>query len=169
MRDIARAAGVSKPLLYHYFSSKTELFKAAVAEHAQQLETLLTPSPDRPPIEQLTSTLDAYLEWIDDNARTWSKLMQSATTLPEARTLIDSFRDRTLQQITAGLTASSPPPPALRTALRGWLAYVDAAILDWIDHRDLTRTQLREMLITAFAASLTAAAQADPKFELAIP
>ena len=31
MRDIAHAAGVSKPLIYHYFSSKTELFKAAVA------------------------------------------------------------------------------------------------------------------------------------------
>ncbi len=169
MRDIAQAAGVSKPLLYHYFKSKTELFRAAVAQHAEQLETLLTARPDGQPIEQLTETLDAYLAWIDENARMWSKLLQSASTLPEAQAIIDAFRDRTLQQILTGLTPSSPPPPALRTSLRGWLGYVDAAILDWIDHRGLTQTQLRDMLITTFAASLTAAAQADPTLQLAAP
>ena len=168
MRDIARTAGVSKPLLYHYFKSKTELFRAAVAQQAEQLEGLLTPSPDSPPIEQLTGTLNAYIEWIDDNARTWSKLMQSAAALPEAKAVIDTFRDRTLQQIITGLTTNSPPSPALRTALRGWLGYVDAAILDWIDHRGLTQTQLRDMLITAFAASLTAATQADPDLQLSV-
>src|ERR1700733_14874586 len=41
MRDIARAAGVSKPLLYHYFPSKIDLFKAAVGEHAAELQSLI--------------------------------------------------------------------------------------------------------------------------------
>lgn len=168
MRDIARAAGVSKPLLYHYFKSKTELFRAAVAQYAEQLETLLTPDPNGQPIEQLTGTLNAYIEWIDDNARTWSKLMQSATALPEAQAVVDAFRDRTLHQIISGLAPTAPPSPALRTALKGWLGYVDAAILDWIEHRGLSQTQLRDMLITTFAASLTAAAQADPDLHLAL-
>ena len=43
MRDIAQAAGVSKPLLYHYFPSKTELFKAAVAENAAELQATIEP------------------------------------------------------------------------------------------------------------------------------
>ncbi len=37
MRQIANAAGISKSLLYHYFPSKTELFKAAVQQHAEVL------------------------------------------------------------------------------------------------------------------------------------
>ena len=45
MRDVARAAGVSKPLLYHYFRSKTELFKAALAESAAELEAAIGAKP----------------------------------------------------------------------------------------------------------------------------
>ena len=41
MRDIAEAAGVSKPLLYHYFPSKIDLFKAAVADKAAELQRLI--------------------------------------------------------------------------------------------------------------------------------
>src|SRR5580692_3021900 len=36
MRQIAAAAGVSKPLLYHYFPSKNELFMAAVTEASSE-------------------------------------------------------------------------------------------------------------------------------------
>src|ERR1700756_3789754 len=51
MRDIARAAGVSKPLLYHYFPSKIDLFKAAVAEHAAELQSTIEPGSDKDPLE----------------------------------------------------------------------------------------------------------------------
>src|ERR1700733_366099 len=56
MRDIARAAGVSKPLLYHYFPSKIDLFKAAVAEKAGELERGIAPPADGTPFEQLSAT-----------------------------------------------------------------------------------------------------------------
>src|SRR2546421_4743083 len=91
MRDIAKAAGVSKPLLYHYFPSKIDLFKAAVAEKATELQQQIQPSGQGNPVQQLTESLDAYLAWVEANAQTWSKLMQSAATLPEARELIEHF------------------------------------------------------------------------------
>jgi AcrR family transcriptional regulator len=166
MQQIARAAGVSKPLLYHYFPSKIDLFKAAVAEHALELQRLIESASGETPIEQLTQTLDAYLGWIEDNARTWSKLIQSAQTLPEAREIVSDFRAGTLSQMAAGLTGRSKPAPALRTALEGWLGYVDAAILDWIEHRDLARDQVRDLLLTAFGATVHGAQQLDPTIEL---
>src|ERR1700677_2679947 len=97
MRQIAKAAGVSKPLLYHYFPSKNELFLAALAEAASELQELIEPSGEGTPVEQLTASLDAYLAWIEDNGQTWAKLMQSATALPEARDLVEGFRARTLE------------------------------------------------------------------------
>ena len=166
MRQIAEAAGISKALLYHYFSSKTELFKAAVQEHAIELERLIEPTGDGDPFDELRNTLDAYLAWIQTNARTWSKLMQSAATLPEARVIVEGFRAHTLQQILARLTTNRTPRPALRTALRGWLGYVDAAILDWIEHDDLTRAQLRDLLLAAFGAAVLGAQPTDPKIKL---
>ena len=87
MRQIAEAAGISKPLLYHYFPSKIELFKAAVAEQAAELQRMIEPAGDGTPFEQLSRSLDAYLGWIEGNARAWTKLMQSAATLPDATAL----------------------------------------------------------------------------------
>jgi AcrR family transcriptional regulator len=166
MRELAEAAGVSKPLLYHYFPSKIDLFKAAVSEKAEELQRLIEPSSDGPAIEQLSQVLDSYLAWIEDNAQTWSKLLQSAATLPEARELVEGFRQRTMDLILAQLTEGRKPRPALRIAIKGWLGYMDAAILDWSESKDLPRAKLRELLLAAFGAALMAARQADRRVRL---
>ena len=168
MRQIAEAAGISKPLLYHYFPSKIELFKAAVADQAKELQALIEPSREGSPFEQLSASLDAYLAWIEANSRAWTKLMRSAATLPEAGELVEQFRTSTLEQIARRLTGRPKPRPALRNALNGWLGYVDAAILDWVQGAGVSRTQVRNMILAAFAAALLAAQQADPKIQLAL-
>jgi AcrR family transcriptional regulator len=157
MRRIAQGAGISKALLYHYFPSKTELFKAAVRAHAEELELLIAPAGDGEPRAELAASLDAYLTWIEAHARTWAKLMQSASTVPAARELVEAFRARTLRQILARLGGPGEPAPALRVALRGWLGAIDAAVLDWIEHRDLSRTELRDLLLAAFAGAVLSA------------
>jgi AcrR family transcriptional regulator len=166
MRDIAQAAGVSKPLLYHYFRSKTDLFKAAVAEAAAELQAAIEPNDDDPPLEQLARILDRYLAWIETHASAWSKLMQSAAALPEARELIEGFRERTVQLVMAQLTSNREPRPALRAVVKGWLGYMDAVILDWTESNDLPREKLRDLLVATLAASLSIAQQIDPKIRL---
>jgi AcrR family transcriptional regulator len=166
MRQIAQAAGISKPLLYHYFPSKIELFKAAVAEQATELQALIEPSGDGTPFEQLTRSLDAYLAWIEGHSRAWRKLMQSAATLPEAGDVVEGFRTQTLEQIVRRVAGTGTPPPALRAALRGWLGYVDAVLLDWVDGRDLSRDQIRDLIVAAFGGALLAAQQVDPTVQL---
>jgi len=166
MRDIAQAAGVSKPLLYHYFPSKIDLFKEAVAEKAAELAGIIEPGSEGTPLEQLSNSLDSYLAWIETNARTWSKLVQSAASLPEARELIEGFRQRTMDMALARLTDGAAPRPALRTTISGWLGFMDAAILDWTQHGDLPREDLRDLLIAAFVAALLSAQEADPEIAL---
>ena len=166
MRELAEAAGVSKPLLYHYFPSKIDLFKAAVSEKAEELQQLIEPSSEGPAIERLSRVLDSYLAWVEDNAQTWSKLLQSAATLPEARELVEGFREQTMDLILAQLTEGQKPRPALRIAIKGWLGYMDAAILDWTEGKDLPRAKLRDLLLAAFGAALMAAQQADPRMRL---
>jgi len=166
MRDIAQAAGVSKPLLYHYFPSKIDLFKEAVAEKAAELARLIEPAGEGTPLGQLSNSLDAYLAWIEANARAWSKLVQSAASLPEARELIEGFRQRTMDMALARLASGGTPRPALRTTISGWLGFMDAAILDWTQHGDLPREDLRDLLIAAFVAALLSAQEADPEIKL---
>jgi hypothetical protein len=95
--------------------------------------------------------------------------MQSAAALPEARELIEGFRQRTMDIVLTQLTGTRKPRPVLRAAIRGWLGYMDAVILDWAQTKDIPREKLRDLLVAAFAATLAAAQQVDPKVQLQQP
>jgi AcrR family transcriptional regulator len=157
MRQIAKRAGISKPLLYHYFPSKAALFRAALEEFAAELRDRIEPDPELPPLEALARGLDAYLTWIEQNSGTWLKVVQRTGTVGEAGSFVDEFREQTLDAMLARLSPGSPPPPALRVALRGWIGYLDAAVQEWLSSGGLRRHQLRDLLIIAFGAALAAA------------
>src|SRR5919106_2723292 len=102
MRKIAREAGISKPLLYHYFPSKRAFFQATLAQAAEELRARTEPDPTLPPLDQLRGCLDAFLELIDENTLAYRKLMQSVSSVPEVRELVDEIRTRTAVRILEG-------------------------------------------------------------------
>ena len=109
MREIARKAGISKPLLYHYFPSKRAFFQATLAQAAAELRTRTEPDPTLPPLDQLRGSLEAFLELIDDNALAYGKLMQSVSSVPEVRELVEEVRTRTAARILQGLYPDGVP------------------------------------------------------------
>ncbi len=157
MAQIAREAGISKALLYHYFPSKQDYFVATLASGADELRRRVEPDPDLPPAEALTAAVDAYLGWIEQNAEAYEKLLQSAAMVPDVRELVEGFRGATVDRILVGIGATEP---AARTAVRGWLWFMDGACLDWIAHRDIERPQLLGLLLgTLFGALMAAGVQ----------
>jgi hypothetical protein len=92
--------------------------------------------------------------------------MESAATLPDAKEIVEGFREQTMRVVLAQLIGKRKARPALRTAIRGWLGYMDAAILDWTHQQDLSREQLRELLIAAFGSSILSAQHVDPRIQL---
>src|SRR3712207_8664549 len=77
MARIAREAGISKALLYHYFPSKQAYFAATLEQAAGELAEVTAPDPDRPPVEQLSTSLDAYLRWVERHMGAYDKLIRS--------------------------------------------------------------------------------------------
>ncbi len=156
MAAIAREAGISKALLYHYFPSKQAYFAATLERQAEELAGRIAVDPALPPIEQLTRSLDAFLGWVEENADGYGKLLEGATTHAEVRELVDQVRSGTADRILAGLSPDSPPPPALRAAVHGWLWFMDGALMDWLEHRDLERPQLLGLLLGTLLGAVTA-------------
>ena len=157
MARIAREAGISKALLYHYFPSKQDYFVATRQQAAEEVRRHTEPDPDLPPDQALAGSLDAFLGWIEENEVAYRKLVESAGSVPEVGALIDEVRDRTSARILAGIGAGDPPPPRLRAAVRAWLWFIDGAILDWLEHRDLERGELRDLLLGSLAGAMRAA------------
>jgi AcrR family transcriptional regulator len=161
MARIAREAQISKALLYHYFPSKQAYFQATLQAAAEELAAATEPDPALPPARRLERSLDAYLAWIDEHAVAYNKLIVTAGEVAEVRALVEDVRARTAQRILAGVLGDGAAvPPGARTAVRGWLWFMDGACLDWIAHRDLSRDELRGLLIGTLAGALMASGNA---------
>ncbi|HEX5609263.1 MAG TPA: TetR/AcrR family transcriptional regulator [Solirubrobacterales bacterium] len=155
MSKIAAEVGISKALLYHYFPSKQAYFEATLSAWAEQLRVRTETDPDLPPLEQLTRSLDAFLELIEENAGAYRNLIRSAAGVPEIRDLIESVRQATVQRILEGIYPDGAPPKA-RTAVSGWLWFMDGACLDWIEHREVDREEMRGLLLGVLMGALVA-------------
>jgi AcrR family transcriptional regulator len=156
MSKIAAEVGISKALLYHYFPSMQAYFEETLSAWAEQLRERTEPDPDLPPVEQLKGSLDAFLARVEENEVAYKNLMQSAAGVAEIRALIEEVRLKTAQRILESLFAQEPPPKA-RAAVSGWLWFMDGACLDWIEHRDIEREELCNLLLGVLMGALVAA------------
>jgi AcrR family transcriptional regulator len=155
MNKIAAEVGISKALLYHYFPSKQAYFEATLGAWAEELRKRTEPDPDLPPVEQLQRSLDGFLELVEENAVAYRNLMQSATGVPAIRDLIEEVRRVTAERILAGIYPQETPPKA-RIAVSGWLWFMDGACLNWIEHRDVPREEMRDLLLGVLVGALMA-------------
>src|SRR3954452_16040667 len=155
MAQIAREAGISKALLYHYFPSKEEFFKAALAEAAAELAQRTAPDESLPPLEQVRASTSAFVAWIGERGAAYMKLLRSVGAMPELRETMTAIRDVTSARITDGLVPE--PTPAKRAAVRAWLWFMDGVLLDWIEHRDRDADAVADQLTDSLVALLHAA------------
>lgn len=150
--DLAKAAGISKGLLYHYFPTKRDLYLTGLRGIAGELlERTNVMSLELPPIERVRAGIDAYLTFVSERARPYVALMRGGIgSDPEVMQIIEDTRqalvDRFFSSTESPLSVADHRTALARTALRGWLGYAEAASLDWLLHRDLTQTQVRDLL-----------------------
>ena len=158
MARIAAEAGISKALLYHYFPSKEAYFVATLEEKASELAQRTRPDPAKPPLQQLSGSLDAYLAWVEATAGSYEKMIRSAS-VPEVRALLDRVRGETAQRIVDGIRGDQPATPVLRAAVTGWLWFMDGVCLDWLARRDLDRETVHGLLLATLAGAVLAAGE----------
>jgi AcrR family transcriptional regulator len=159
MAAIAREAGISKALLYHYFPSKRDYFVATLQRGAEELQRRTEPDESLPPAEQLVYSLDAFLGWIEENPAAYTKLMQSAGAVAEVHELVAAVREQTAQRVLEALFPGRSAPPRARAAVRGWFWFMDGVCLDWLERRDLGRDEVRDLLLGTLVGSLVAAGE----------
>ncbi len=142
--DLAQEAGISKGLLYHYFPTKRDFYVATVRESARLLlDSTLTP-PETLPLDRLERGLDAYLAFAEREGPAFVAMLRGGVGMDsEVVRVIEETRGLFLLRLLEGVPVA--PSPLLRLSLRGWLGFVEAATIDWLERRDLGRDELREL------------------------
>lgn len=171
--DIASAAGISKGLLYHYFPGKKQ-FVLAVLQAAIDEEIAVTePDASLPALEQLEKSLDAFLGYVENHAAGYSALLRTrGGSDQDVQALVEHNRERMIELMLdrIELALNKPPrtwreSPALKSAVQGWIFFVEGAVLRWLDRRDIKRVQLRELLKLSLVNAIDSAIQIDPALD----
>ena len=165
MSEIAAAAGISKGLLYHYFTNKQELFRATLEDAARDIAIRIEPDESLPPAERVSASVSAYLDWIEAHEASYVRLIEDVGSVSEVRQLVTRVREETAVLI-ASQAVAGDPPRALVTAALGWLWSMDGVCLDWLARRHMTREQVRDYLLATLFGSVMAAASVEPSIEL---
>ncbi|MGH9002747.1 MAG: TetR/AcrR family transcriptional regulator, partial [Acidimicrobiia bacterium] len=152
--EVARAVGVSKGLVFHYFPTNRDLQVAIVRVAAGELLSRLDMDPDLAPQQRLGAGLDAFVGFIETQPANYLAVARSVGTDPALLAVFEETRAAVVDLILAAIGLADDPPPGLRIVVRGWIAMVEESVLHWLEGSPVPREQLLGFLQRAAAVML---------------
>jgi AcrR family transcriptional regulator len=160
--EIASAAGISRPLVYHYFPGKLSLYEAALRRAADDLAERFVEPRQGPLGARLLRVMRRFFDFVDDHGPGFSALMRGGPAVGSSTTnaLIDSVRQAAYVQILSHLGVTDPPA-RLELVVRSWISLAESTALIWLDGRRVPRAELERQLVHDLAALLVVSAAYD--------
>jgi AcrR family transcriptional regulator len=162
VEEIAEQAGISRGLLYHYFQTKRDFYVAVTRAASAEAAELTAPDPSLPPTEQLRAGIEAFVRYAEEHFEGFLTAYRgSLAGDPEVRAIIDAGRQRQCERILHLVVGDADPPPLLRLAVRGWIAFVQDITAQWLQYGNATRNAVCDLLADVLSRAISAAMEAD--------
>jgi AcrR family transcriptional regulator len=160
--EIATAAGISRPLVYHYFPGKLSLYEAALKRASEDLAERFVEPREGPLGTRLLRVMRRFFDFVDEHGPGFSALMRGGPAVGSSRTnaLIDGVRQAAYVQILSHLDVEVPPA-RLELVIRSWISLAESTALIWLDGRGIPRDELETQLVHDFAALMAVSAAYD--------
>jgi AcrR family transcriptional regulator len=152
IEEIARAAGVSKGLLYHYFPTKNDFFLAVLARSQAEMDQELARDPELSALEQFDRNLDGFLRFVDSHAEGYLAVVNARGREARVQQLVEERRRRRVDELVALAAVLADAPrevvrtPLLVAALEGWIGLTEAVTVRWLRDREIGREDVHELL-----------------------
>jgi AcrR family transcriptional regulator len=142
---VARAGGVSKGLVFHYFPATRDLQVAILRAAADELLAEIDVGAGLAPDERLRVGLDAFVRFIEQQPASYQAVVRRAGSDERLLAVFEDTRAAVVDIVAAALGVTDLPA-GLRLAIRGWIAMVEECTLHWLDGRPVPRDDLIEFL-----------------------
>lgn len=167
--EIAKNAGVAYGLIAHHFENKRGLYLAVMNDIADEIAAAqLAPAPEgSSPADQLRHALRSHISFIDSYSESFVALARGRLgSDPDQRSSIDKLRWLGAQRILLAVGITEPIAAVLRTAMRGWVGYLDEMMIDRIIAAELNREVIVELAAASLVSTLRAARALDSSIDL---
>ncbi|TSE01882.1 TetR/AcrR family transcriptional regulator [Skermania sp. ID1734] len=151
--EIAKLAGISRGLLFHYFPSKRDFHIEIVRHGNEQLYDRITPDDElTDPIARLRDGMSRYVDFVTENRNFYIALLRGpASADPEMIEIFEGNRAKIANTLVLGSPIFEPylDDPKIRLAVRGWIAFVEETTISWLREPTITRDELIELNVRA--------------------
>ncbi|MFI1796074.1 TetR/AcrR family transcriptional regulator [Streptomyces sp. NPDC020379] len=160
--EIAAAAGISRPLVYHYFPGKQSLYEAALRQAADELAALFDEPREGPLGERLARVMNRFFGFVEEHGTGFAALMRGGPAAGGSRAcaVIDGVRRAAYAEMLRHLGVQSPPP-RLELAVRSWISLTETTALLWLEDPRVPRAELERQLVHDFVALTAVSAAYD--------
>lgn len=146
--DIAKAAGVSKALIYEHFESKAALKAALLQEHGGELlrRVALAVDPHDPADQQLHAGLEAFFGFVQERQVAWAMLQRDIVE-PDVDAALRAVQDgatRMVAQMYDTANGGTLPRERAEMLARMLTGGVQSLATWWIAHPEVPRRQVVE-------------------------
>lgn len=159
---LARAAGVSRGLVLHYFGSRAGLHRALVVAARDGMLHATEPVADLDPVARLRDTLARTVRFVREHRGTFYSLVRGVSSGDaEVRAAIDQARESQAARVLAALVErGEADTPLLRLAVRSWIGLAEEALVDAVRDPRIGDDELVEFLTRSALSTADAARRA---------
>jgi AcrR family transcriptional regulator len=155
MIDVAKAAGVTRGLVHHYFGSKRELYLAVVRSVLSEAPPLTAPEGATSLEEIVARNASIVLDYLSSNRGMLLAIAPSGDLGrdPEVAALAEAARENAIDQVIVNHFGDpEAAPPEARLVIRAFFGLVEAACREWLFRRRATRAQVEVLLAQTILA-----------------
>jgi AcrR family transcriptional regulator len=157
IEELAEEAGVSRGLLYHYFPTKRAFFAAMVHRESTRMSELTKTDGSLPILAQLHQGIESYLDYCAGHKMGVKAVFHGgASADPEIQAIVE--HDMQLQQdrILSAVEPGGKPTELTQIAVRSWLHFLRNACHTWLDSKNVSRDEIRDLCVHTLVAMLLA-------------
>jgi AcrR family transcriptional regulator len=144
---VAKAAGVARGLVHHYFGGRKEVYLALLERVAAGREDELRPPLGRSARARVADSISRWLDWTEANRTIYLGTIAPGEDIadPDVRRAVADLVSRAVVQLTAFHADIAEDSPRLQYALECWTGLNRAATRRWL-RGEATREATHELL-----------------------
>ncbi|MFJ3954185.1 TetR/AcrR family transcriptional regulator [Streptomyces sp. Je 1-4] len=154
--EVARRAGISRGLLFHYFDSKRDFYRAVVRAACDRFTAATEPDGTLEPVAWMRAFIAGFVVYVLEHRQVYLALVRGAAgSHPAVTDIVGATRETLARRVRDGQRRlGMPDAPRLELASRAWMAFAEEAVVNWPAEEPGAQDELCAFIESSFVSLL---------------